>query len=245
MNDFFQDDTLQENRNLQENLRNETEQELFRLIETVQPGQRVRTSRLLQNRISCGKVRDILRTPGALVRAVKDSPGLSRLACTGVLPGLPRQELCLRRRFSPRERRGAVVDLNNLLWTLDYATLLRVLETLQAFGVHNLALVADATIYGLISREELASLADRVQEVEVVPSGTPADLRILERAEAGPALIVSSDMFRDWRKSSSWRRRTIWRLRVSLQRNPDAWRGFSFGDSEVELADPPRLQSEV
>lgn len=222
------------------------EEELARLIESVQPGQRVRPARLLQNRISCGELRDLLRVPGALVRAVASSGRLSRLACTGTLPGpSPGELVCLRRRFSPGERLGAVVDLNNLLWTLGYAAAPGVIQALRDYGVRNMLLLADANVLELISREELSALEALVQKVEVVPRGTPADLRILERAEEDPALIVSKDMFRDWRKTSSWRRRTIWRLRVPLERTPGGAREFSFGEVQVELADPPRLQSVI
>ena len=137
-----------------------------------------------------------------------------------------------RRRFSAQERTRAIVDLNNSYWTLAgpraveetgvrVAVIEPLVTELRELGVATLIGVADANLRYLVDRSvELEGMLD---ELVVAAGGTPADGEILDRAERRPALIVSNDRFRDWKRGSPWRRRNIERLRVpvGLERGTD------------------------
>ena len=210
---------------------------------TVHQGQRVRLNTLLRRRIESARVGALLRDREELIHHLNREPALAELVCTGALEAgadTGAATLILRRRFSREERQRAVVDLNNLIWTLSPAVIVRVLEELRRCGVHSIHGVGDANLPFLADPEVMELLREALDTLTISPGGTPADLIILEDAERNGSIIVSSDMFRDWRRSSPWRRRNIHRLRVPVVSRAGLEDEFSFGEAGVELrAAPP------
>lgn len=210
------------------------QRELAELLRTVHPGQRVRCNTLLALRISDPLVEAVLR----------NREWLSSVACDWFGHRVIAEAICaegtviLRRRLSQDERSRAVVDLNNLVWTVEPARAVVVLETLRRYGVGHITGVGDANLPYLVSRLHLETLGTACDLVEIAPGGVSADGLILERARDVPSLVVSNDTFRDWRRTAKWCRRVLWRVRVPVARDPSMPEGFSFGDIGVELRSP-------
>jgi hypothetical protein len=100
-----------------------------------------------------------------------------------------------------------VVDVSNVAWAdgsreggdrARLANVLLVIEELHARGVSQVICIADATLeYDVDDREGLQRTR-HAGELRVVPSGTPADDFILQKAQRENARIVSNDRFADW-----------------------------------------------
>lgn len=150
----------------------------------------------------------------------------------------------LRRRFSMSERTCAVVDLNNLSWTIRPETIPNLLEDLYEWGVTRQHIVADANIHERLSTDLLQFLAHAPYAVEVTiaPTGVPADRIILEHVRQEESFVVSNDTFRDWRKTFPDLRRSLWRRRVPVTRTreEESVHGYTLGDAGIELANAPK-----
>lgn len=205
---------------------------------SVHPGQRVRLNTLLRRPVQSSRVERLLRDREALRAAVGAISSLCAIVCTGCLEGED-ESLILRRRFDPEERVRAVIDLNNLLWTVTPEVLQRALLELRRCGVEVLHGIGDANLPFLVSEGVLGMLRETLDTLALAPGGTPADQLILRAAEREKSLILSNDMFREWRRTSSWCRRNIHRLRVPLLHRPHSERGYSFGEAGIELSSPP------
>lgn len=231
---------------------------LAELVARVRPGHPVTTAALTMElrRGVVGRPSDELR---ALVAGLTDpavrsdlltgEPSLRALTYRGTedASGLPSFR---RRRWTPRERRGAVVDISNLLWTFRrratgepprLAPVLAALAPLREVGLHELIGVGDANLlHAAADPEMLRPLEDALERLVLAPAGIPADPVIFDIARDVDVLIVSNDGFRDWRRSSTWRRREIWRRRVPLRPHPEDPAGsYDLGEAEWELRDPP------
>ena len=212
--------------------------ELEQLCASVHPGKRIRPVTLLRNRIEFPEVRALLRNFSAFRNAVETMRGLSSLACTG-LPDPDGPPIVLRRRFAPEERRAAVLDLNNLVWSLEESRICLVVEELRRCGVESVQGVGDANLPFLVDPGTLAEIRSVLDGLVLAAGGNPADGIILDEAETRRAMIVSNDMFRDWRRTSAWRRRNIHRLRVPVTLSGLGDRSFSLGEPGLELRSPP------
>lgn len=214
--------------------------ELGVLLSTVHPGQRIRAHTLLRHRVKDPAVADLLRDPSGLAHAVTTVPALSEIACAGAEAGTD-TVIILRRRFDPWERSRAVVDLNNLFWTIAPETVSAVFRELRRCGVGIITGIGDANLPFVAREGFLEELRTVTDDLLLAPGGTPADGIILERARLDQAIILSNDMFRDWRRTSSWCRRNIHRLRVPViaARKPGVEPPFSFGPAAIELRNPP------
>lgn len=220
-------------------------------IATVPPGHRITLSTL---RVTIARrsgdvsldeddrrvLHDLLEDPFQFTATVCSTPVLHRLAYRHS------DTVAARRRWTPEERAGAVLDINNLLWTFRppgrfdtvspedaVRRIVEAVDRLRAVGVETIRGVADASIRSLVNPAD--GLASRLDGLEIAPSGTPADEIILAAVSASPTLIVSNDRFREWRRRTPGVRRALWRLRVPLVVADGSW---SFGDPERELADP-------
>ncbi len=147
----------------------------------------------------------------------------------------------LRRRFSGNERFCAVVDLNNLAWTLPPPVILILLNDLFQWGVSRQHLVSDASIPKYLPAEIRESLTrlPGTQQVITAPAGVPADRIILEVLQQEEGFVLSNDTFRDWRTSFPQLRRSLWRRRVTVQRDEQLASGYTLGDAGIELTNPP------
>lgn len=216
--------------------------ELAAVLESVHPGKRIRTGTLLRGPIVHPAVEMVLRDPSLLISLVESVPVLSAVACFGILK-TEDSPVVLRRRFSRWERTRAIVDLNNVIWTLEADRLVTVISELRRYGVNRIVGVGDANFPHLISAGQYSAVRARLDALHIAPHGTPADPIILTHAELENAMIVSNDMFRAWRRSSPWRRRNIYRLRVPVVRAPGTDSGFSFAEPGLELQSPPLVGS--
>ncbi len=220
--------------------------ELESVLRKTHPGKRIRPATLLRYRIVCREAADLLRKPRDLAIAINTTPPLSAVACADPEPCDGGTPIILRRRFLGEERRRALLDLNNLVWTLEPEMLITVIGALRQFGVTLLHGVGDANLPYQVDRDVLDKLRSTLDSLEIAPGGTSADGIILDRAEEMGAMIVSNDMFRDWRRTSPWRRRNIHRLRVPVVRDDRESDRFSFGDVAIELRRiPPQRSNDI
>lgn len=83
-------------------------------------------------------------------------------------------------------------------------------NTAYALGNHN---AEDARIF-----EHIIGGLDTVFHGECVPSGTPADIQILQDAKANKSEVISNDKFRDRARANPW----IWKRRHAFQKTGDA-----------------------
>ena len=226
-------------------------EQLTKLIAHLNPGT-VITPTALQ----MGVARGVVGIPSIQLRELISNPsGLS--GCIAALD--PLREIVFwddggrfrRRRWEVSERRGGVLDLNNLLWSCGHdhshdAFSLQPVEAivtyLRTYGVTRLIGVADGNLpYLLADPSEITSLTDQIGPLVYPPKGRSADPTVLECAEATGGLIISNDRFRQWRKSSGWRKRHLWRLRLPFLPHVDGEGTLRYlhGEYGAELEDPP------
>ncbi|MFO8042362.1 MAG: hypothetical protein R6U25_04100, partial [Alkalispirochaeta sp.] len=232
--------------------------QLFALVQDHRPGQIITRTTL---NISLGRGAAGRPSPD-LMRLLEDAPQLSAVLSREV----PLRKVAYRRgdgrfarrRWSTREPRSGVLDLNNLVWTFRHAAiaetpriapLFELVGYLRTLPVDHLVGIADANLRHTVGDPELLSeLAPVLDAMHTAPAGVPADELILTAAEDaaahGGALIYSNDRFRQWRKGSAWRRRNIWRILVPVRPpatgdQDSAERQFDLGDPGWELMDPP------
>jgi len=218
---------------------------LAELLEEIHRGQRVhpRSLRRLAGRKrwntrepAVRSVLAVLEDDGETVRRIIEDAALRSL----VVPLGAR--VLLRRRLNPPERLRAIVDVNNVVWSVGGAerriALLPDLVThLRGLGIRDVIGVADANLpYVIGDRDSLDRVRDLFDRFETVPAGTPADARILRVLPREPGIIVTNDRFRDWRRTAPIRRGDLQRLLAPFTRRDD--RSFSLGDLEYELQDP-------
>ena len=226
-----------------------TRDQLFALVSALAPGRRV-TGNALRVDVARGVVGKptaeltaVLVDPAALARAFDAYAGFACLVFRVSSEGY------VRRRWSREERRGAVIDLNNLVWSVGSESVRPVLCRLRSLGLGALVGVGDANLPYVWHEATQEALALGLDELHVAPSGTPADTLILALAEDRDLLVVSNDRFRDWRGGRRWRRRHLWRLRLPVhpttvppyphleKAGSEPW--FDFGEAGCELLDAP------
>jgi hypothetical protein len=219
--------------------------ELVELLKRVKPGQRVRMPTLLREKIHHPEVEAILRNPAALHRLSEENLAVARLVCAGEQPA-SRDVLIVRRRLSERERLHAVVDVSNVVWTVGTEDFPRVVTALRAGSIRYVTGIADANLPFALGENRLRLVREACDRFVTVPGGVPADRVILDTVQEQPAIIVSGDTFRDWRRTSPWRRRNIWRLRVPVIHTigQEGSREFSFSDVGLELRLHPLIDAE-
>lgn len=212
---------------------------LIGLLRLIHPGQRIRpaTLKVLAARSGCVPPPPELSDPQAFSRTLAVQPALRCLVLRDADGGW------WRRRWNASERRGVVIDLNNVLWTcrptsagsaLVASAAFPALRRLARLGVRPLGMVADHSLYAALEEgSDLAALETLGGPLQVAPAGTPADPILLAMAQRLGCLVLSNDRFRDWRGESAWHRRNLHRLRLPLIA-PDG-----FGEAEAELGDPP------
>jgi hypothetical protein len=235
--------------------------DLARVVAQVRPGHPVTTAALTLElrRGAVGKPSDGLRSlmerladPAFRARLFTEAPLLRQLTyrCDGAAPG---EKAFRRRRWTREERRGAVVDLSNLLWTFRrratgeaprLAPVIAAIAWLRHRGLDQLIGVGDANLLHVAvdadDPESVHHLEDALDRLVLAPGGVPADPILLDIARDADLLIVSNDTFREWRRSSTWRRREIWRRRVPLRPHRDDPAGsYDLGEAGWELLDPP------
>lgn len=133
----------------------------------------------------------------------------------------------LRRQLSDEERENAVVDVNNVVWSLrsaapSIATVNEIVDYLRRRGVNYVIGVADANIrYIVTDPERIEDVASRFDDFVYAESGTPADERIIEIASGTPSFVVSNDRFREYRKRDGWSRSTLWRVLATIERTDE------------------------
>ena len=223
----------------------ETADRLADLVRSVPPGQRITLNnlRIALRRGAVGRpspeLEEALADPARLRDTVLADDRLRCLAFA-MPDGLGR------RRWTGEERRRAILDVNNLVWTLRHrdagaparlAPVEKVVLRLRSLGCREIVAVADANLSHLV-RDDPALLKSWCDRVEVAPGGTPADVILLEIARDAGGLVVSNDRFRDWRRASQWHRRSLWRLRMPVKAAAGA-ASFHFGEAEAELRDSP------
>lgn len=125
------------------------------------------------------------------------------------------------------ERRLAVVDGNNVAYDEPnrerdpkVANILRMHDALARLGYRPLTIV-DATLRHEVDRpEELEKLLND-GAIRQAPAGTPADFFVLETAQREDGIVISNDIYRQWRHDRPW---------VAHRRVP-----FMIVDGQVEL----------
>lgn len=133
----------------------------------------------------------------------------------------------LRRQLSNEERRRAIVDVNNVVWTLrsaapSIASIDEVLRYLRERGVTSIIGVADANVrYVVADPDRIDDVVSRFDDFVYAESGTPADERIIEIAAGIPSFIVSNDRFREYRKRNGRPRSNLWRVLATIKRTEE------------------------
>jgi hypothetical protein len=231
---------------------------LARLVTGVRPGQPV-TGAALAFELRRGTVGipsealrallDGLADPAFRTQLLSDHPLLRGLTYRYVDPSTGVVSF-RRRRWTREERRGAVVDISNLLWTFRrratgepprLAPVVAAVGSLRKQGLETLVGVGDANLLHVAVDPGTAEPLERVLDrLVLAPPGIPADPILLDIARDLDILIISNDTFREWRRSSAWRRREIWRRRIPLKPHPEDPAGsYHLGDAGWELLDPP------
>lgn len=196
---------------------------LRRLVTSIHPGQTVypRTLRTLFARQRRRGTSEDIRT---LKRILTDDRAVATAlldhAVAGDLVFIGDDGVIYRRLISREEAKRAILDINNLVWSLNsqtprIAAVASVVERLRALGVDEIVGVADANIvHTVVDAEEIDAVAASLDRYEVVERGETADRRVIEIAQEGHGFVVSNDRFRDWRRHDGWVRSDLWRLRV-------------------------------
>ena len=128
---------------------------------------------------------------------------------------------------------AAVIDVNNVVWTLSrptvgvfhrLAALVPVVRALRECGISEVVAVADANIGHLVADAGQSTssgvpdvLKGSIDRFIVVAAGEPADRTILNLARERDAWIVSNDHFREWKRRDRWVKRNAWKRRVTVQ----------------------------
>ena len=194
-------------------------------------------------RENAATLRDLLATAPSLGDLMGDDARWRELVYRDAT-GRPR-----RRRWNGRERRRAVVDLSNLVWTFRVkgssprlASLLPVAAFLRSLGVEELYGVADANIRHVADDPDaLSALGAALDELVIVEARHPADPTIIDTALRRESLIVSNDRYREWKRGSAGKRRAVWRIVVPLRPAPhDHGDAYDLGEPGEELRDPTR-----
>ena len=147
-----------------------------------------------------------------------------------------------RRRFRAEERRRAVIDVSNVAWTVNakkprVQPLIVLVAELRARGVTHVVGVADANIQHAVSDpDHIPEVRRHFDEFLIAPSGTTADEMIIDYIATSPAVIISNDRFRDWKRRGPIRK-TVWRLIVPVRRQRTGT--FDLGDLGDEIAAGP------
>ncbi|MFP4152894.1 MAG: hypothetical protein ACLFR8_00715 [Alkalispirochaeta sp.] len=223
----------------------ETTALLGRLLEEIHPGQRVhpRTLRRLAGRKRWDTREPAVRTVLDLLQ--NDAKTVHRITGDAVLRKLVvpfGDTALLRRRLNPLERSRAVVDVNNVVWSVGggerrLSSLYGLVAHLRRLGIREVIGVADANLPFVVGDEEsLEAVHGLFDRFETVPAGTPADARILRVLTLEPGIVVTNDRFRDWRRTAPIRRSDLQRLLAPFIRRDDG--SISLGDLEYELLDP-------
>jgi hypothetical protein len=109
-----------------------------------------------------------------------------------------------------RERHVAVIDGNNVAYeepsrrgNPKLGNIRRMRDALEACGYRPLTIV-DATLRHEIDDCEAMEKLLEDGEIRQAPAGTPADFFVLETAEHEGGIVVSNDIYRQWRKEHPW-----------------------------------------
>lgn len=211
-------------------------QRLRDAIHRVHPGQTVKTATLAHG--------GLIIEPDTLREAVRTDP-----ACRAAAYCSPNGRV-VRRRLQPAESGQALIDLNNVAWTLrartntvgpPVARLVAVVAALRALGVIWVGGIGDANLsYAVADPDALSTLERELDLYRLAPRGTRADELLLAEADARGAWILSNDRFRDWKKSGGRKRRDLWRLTFGIAARAD---GFDLGELAEELTHEPCEQA--
>ena len=186
-------------------------------------------------------VRDLLATTRSLDDLMGDDTGWRELVYrdeTGLVH---------RRRWNRDERRRAIVDLSNLVWTFRMkgtrpliASLPPVLAFLRTLDIEEIRGVADANIRHVVEDPGLLDeLETALDELTIVEARHPADPVIIDTALRREALIISNDRYREWKRDSAARRRAVWRIVVPIRpASPGSGTRYDLGEPGAELLDP-------
>jgi hypothetical protein len=212
------------------------------LLEHIHPGQRVhpRTLRHLAGKqrwdTALPPVRDVLellQDDAATADRLRTGPHAAEQIFVTVAGAI------YRRRFTAEERERAIIDVSNVAWTIDARTpriapVITLVSELRGRGVTEIVGVADANIRHVIhDAEYLPEVSDRFDRLLTAPAGITADEVIINRIAACPAIIISNDRFRDWKKRRGPTAKTVWRLLVPVRRRPDGT--FDLGELGDEI----------
>jgi hypothetical protein len=216
------------------------------LLEHIHPGQRVHPRTL---RHLAGKQRWDTGLPAVqdVLELLQDDAATMNRLCTAPHVAdrifVTAAGAIYRRRFTTEERQRAIIDVSNVAWTIDarkprIAPVITLVSELRARGVTEIVGVADANIRHVIyDAEHLAEVSDRFDRFRIAPAGTTADEMIIDCIAASPAVIISNDRFRDWKKRRNPTAKAVWRLLVPARRRLDGT--FDLGELGDEITAEP------
>lgn len=218
------------------------------LVGEIHPGQPVypQTLRAIFGRQSWDIDRDDVAD---LKAALEDQPRLEELLHSPTLQKVIYQRddnLWARRRLHRGERDRAIVDVNNVVWTLGsgaptVASVEIVINHLRERGVAQLIGIADANLRHTVrDRDRIQRITDAFDRFECAESGTTADQRIIVVARETPCIIVTNDNYREYRKRDSWSRANLWRILTPISWHTE--RAIRLSGAAEELYEKSRNQ---
>jgi hypothetical protein len=150
-----------------------------------------------------------------------------------------------RRAFSNIEKKSAIIDISNVVLhfndrfddkrVADSELLFNLVDHLKSLGVEKFIGFADANIHYDLNDEEIAKIKSILNVFQIVKSGEPADIYILQYAQDNPGIIVSNDHYSDWlTERHPWRTKNVPRLLLEFTFTES--KQVSFDSKEDELS---------
>jgi len=109
-----------------------------------------------------------------------------------------------------------------------------VVDELMSRGYNDITIIADASLSRASEGSQVLKELPKEVAYLVAPPNVTADEFLIENAKKDKCLIITNDLFRDWKKKDKWIKSNIDKIRVS----------FLIKDARVRLAGLDRLESE-
>lgn len=149
-----------------------------------------------------------------------------------------------RRNFKTKERKCAVLDINNILLYRSeeyqgingsFVLVENLITKLRNLGIKRIVGFSDANIRHIVTDTEFEQMKSILDLFKIADSGIPADIYILDYARQNPSIIVSNDQYNDYKDGRhSWNMENLPRVLLTFTFDENDMPAFP--EKEAELS---------